>query len=220
MQTDVDSTRRRNPRGQGDRLREEILDAAVAMVAQTGNLADLSLRSVAKAAGISAPSIYRHFPDLDHLAAEVIERCFAELAAARVEPDPLLDPVTALHRRLHGYVRFALENPGKYQVMFGPARLAAVETTYDRSPRRGTFESLVEAVARCAPGEGGDPVRTATLLWATVHGLASLHINRPNFPWPDLERLLDDVITRILAGDGASDPVHRVAQPAQHQREQ
>ena len=55
--------RRRNPRGQGDRLREEIISAASELIAESGDADRLSLRSVAKRIGIAAPSIYRHFPD-------------------------------------------------------------------------------------------------------------------------------------------------------------
>ncbi len=196
-------TRPRNPRGQGVRLREEIIDAAMAMVATTGNLAQLTLRAVAKQAGVTAPAIYRHFPDLDHLAAAVVERCFADLAADRADVPADASPVQALQHRLHGYLAFALAHPGHYQVMFGPDPLASLATDYQHSPRRATFESLVQAVARCHRAGQEMPqaeaVRTATLLWATVHGLASLRISRPNFPWPDTWLLLDDAITRILA---------------------
>jgi AcrR family transcriptional regulator len=194
--------RQRNPRGQGERLREEIIDAALDLVADTGNLAQLSLRAVAKRAGITAPSIYRHFPSLDHLAAAVVERCIAELAAARADPDAQTgDPVAALRRRLHGYARFALAHPGYYQVMFGPDTLPGLVTDYEHSPRRSTFESLVAAVTRCQQAgvdRSDDPRRTATLLWAGVHGLVSLRLSRPRFPWPPIGELLDDTIDRLL----------------------
>ena len=54
--------RARNPRGSGDRLREEIVEAGIRLVDETGDSAALTLRGVARAAGIAAPSIYQHFP--------------------------------------------------------------------------------------------------------------------------------------------------------------
>ena len=54
--------RRRNPRGQGDRLREEIISAASELIAESGDADQLSLRAVAKRIGIAAPSIYRISP--------------------------------------------------------------------------------------------------------------------------------------------------------------
>ncbi len=57
--------RRRNPRGEGDRLREELITAASEMIADSGDVSQLTLRGVAKKIGIAAPSIYRHFPDAE-----------------------------------------------------------------------------------------------------------------------------------------------------------
>lgn len=194
--------RPRNPRGHGDRLRQDILNAALELITEHGSLAGLSLRAVARRAGITAPSIYRHFPDLDHLAAAVIERCFAELAAARADPRAQAgDPVAVLKQRLRGYVDFALAHPGYYQVMFGPDPLPGLATDYQHSPRRATFDSLVAAVARCQPPARTDHDcwQTATLLWAAAHGLAALRISRPNFPWPALGPLIDTAADRLLA---------------------
>ena len=81
--TDQAQVRRRNPRGQGDRLREEIITAASELIAESGDADRLSLRAVAKRIGIAAPSIYRHFPDAEHLKMAVVERNFATFAAAR-----------------------------------------------------------------------------------------------------------------------------------------
>src|ERR1700754_508769 len=85
--------RRPNARGQGERLREEILAAAARML---GDLADdeaLSLRAVARAVSISPTSVYLYFPDRDTLVAAVMERSHAEMLRAAddaedAEPDP------------------------------------------------------------------------------------------------------------------------------------
>ena len=74
------TTRTRNPRGDGARLRDEILTAATALV-DDGEV-PLSLRGVARRAGISAPSIYGHFADLDALVAAMLAQSFRELGIA------------------------------------------------------------------------------------------------------------------------------------------
>ena len=63
-------TRTRNPRGSGTRLRDEIIDASIALIDETDDPAALTLRGIARQAGITAPSIYRHFADL-----AAIHRC-------------------------------------------------------------------------------------------------------------------------------------------------
>src|SRR6266702_6645008 len=76
--------RRPNARGQGERLREEIISAAVQML---GDLADdeaLSLRAVARAVSISPTSVYLYFPDRDALVAAAMQRCHAEMLRVRV----------------------------------------------------------------------------------------------------------------------------------------
>src|ERR1700735_319051 len=77
--------RRPNARGQGERLRAEIISVAVQML---GDLADdeaLSLRAVARAATISPTSVYLYFPDRDALVAAAMERCHAEMLQAADE---------------------------------------------------------------------------------------------------------------------------------------
>src|ERR1700750_1638511 len=74
--------RRPNARGQGERLREEIISAAARML---GDLADdetLSLRAVARAVSISPTSVYLYFPDRDALVAATMQRCHAEMLQA------------------------------------------------------------------------------------------------------------------------------------------
>ena len=77
------TARRRNRRGQGGRLRQEIITAASQMIGETGDDAALTLRGVARRLGIAAPSLYRHFPAVDELKMAVVQRAFADFARAR-----------------------------------------------------------------------------------------------------------------------------------------
>ncbi len=66
--------RARSRKGEGRRLREEILDATEALLLETGAAEQVSIRAVADAVGVTPPSIYRHFPDKDTLIYEVWDR--------------------------------------------------------------------------------------------------------------------------------------------------
>ena len=85
--------RPRNPRGQGNRLRDEVVDAAAALIAENGPEA-LSLRAIARKAEITAPAIYRHFDDLDQVREAVVDSFFWALAdylrrAGQLETNPV-----------------------------------------------------------------------------------------------------------------------------------
>src|SRR5689334_11486362 len=103
--------RTRNPRGEGTRLRDEIVDGALHLV-DAGGPEAVTLRAVAREVGISAPSIYDHFADREAILAAAVQHGFAqltaELEAARAGTD---DPVAALDAGCAAYVRFAERNP-------------------------------------------------------------------------------------------------------------
>ena len=194
--------RARNPRGEGAKLREDLVAAASEMVAETGDASQLSLRGVARAVGIAAPSIYRHFPDLEHLKLAVVERAFARFAEVRDEASAEIDdPAQALLARCRAYCRFAVANPGPYRFMFShqapkgsPVAMAA-------------FHALADSIAKCQ--EDGlsltphGPERLAAQVWAALHGLVILRLNSPDFPWPaPLEQMADDTVTRLVGLTG------------------
>src|SRR5260370_17153748 len=74
--------RHRNPRGQGARLTEDIVSGALALIERTGSAEAVTLRAVAREAGIAAPSIYAHFPDRGAVLLAVLPRVFHQLTHA------------------------------------------------------------------------------------------------------------------------------------------
>lgn len=212
--------RRNNPRGQGERLREELIEAASALVAEAGGASQLSIRAVAARVGVAATSVYLHFADLDELKVAVAERCFAELAAAR---DAALagieDPAVSLVARCQAYARFAIAHPGYYRLMFGPDLPPGVFTqAYDAigSASRTSYDQLIQAIHRCqqsgAAREDGDPALLGALLWPALHGQVSLRMDRPDFPRPPLEQVITETVRRLV---GLEANAH--AGPVQHQ---
>jgi AcrR family transcriptional regulator len=110
--------RRRHPRGRGARRRGELVDAATRLLADLGDAERLSLRAVAAATGISAPSIYRHFPDKPALLRAVVEERFQEFDRLLDRAEGAgADPFDALRRRCRAYVRYAKDNPGHYRIL-------------------------------------------------------------------------------------------------------
>src|SRR6202163_915038 len=115
--------RSRNARGEGEKLRGEIIDAAFRVLSALGPDDPFSLRSVAKTAKIAAPSVYIHFADRNVLLLAVLEKLFAEQVAIRpaAETDAAKAGGGAWERLLDrsvASVRFGLEHPGHHKVLF------------------------------------------------------------------------------------------------------
>lgn len=190
--------RRPNRRGEGGRLRDDLVDAATALVTEAGHARDLSLRAVARRVGIATTSVYPHFADVDALKVAVAERGHAELDRYRREAAPdLADPAAGLLARCRGYGRFAVEHPGYYRIMFGPELPDQLAYDAPDSPGRRALTGLAESIRRCSAG--ADSHELAVLVWGALHGLASLRIDRPHFPWPTtLDRAIDEAVRRLV----------------------
>jgi len=194
--------RRRAPRGQGERLREEILGAAERLLIETGSEEAVSMRSVAEAVGVTPPSIYLHFADKSELIYAVCEKNFAELDRFVEEAAPgAAGSLDALHQRGRAYVQFGLDHPEQYRILF--MTTPPEGWTADRILENAAFGHLLQAVQ--AGMESGalapdDPVLVALGLWATVHGITSLLITKPQLPWPDVDQLVDHVVSMCVKG--------------------
>ncbi len=196
--------RRVNPRGEGERLRRDLLRAAIDLI-EAGIDERLSLRSVARRVGIAATSVYLHFPDIDHLLAAVVAESFAQLTLATSSAAAgISDPAEELRARCRAYCRFGLAHPRLYQVMFqADLPLATIGDAPAATPGRRSFENLVSVVKRClelglAPPYA-DPFRLASLIWAGEHGLVLARIARPTFPWAPIEELIDEMVDRLMS---------------------
>jgi len=208
-QAALPAARARNRRGEGGRLRQEIITAASQMIGEAGDDSALTLRGVARRVGIAAPSIYRHFPDVDELKMAVVQRSFAEFAAARDAAAPVAaDPAAALLARCRAYTAFALANPGPYRYLFSQH----APTGDPARPPVGlpVFDALAESISRCQQAglarAGDDPQWLAAQVWAALHGLVLLRLNAPGFPWPGpLEQMADQAVARLIGLDTPAD---------------
>ncbi|UPK76096.1 TetR/AcrR family transcriptional regulator [Nocardioidaceae bacterium SCSIO 66511] len=195
------STPRRRPaarRGEGEKLRAEILDVTARMLEESGDASTLSLRAIARETGVAATSIYLHFDSLETLVRAVKEQKYEELrevlqAADTAAPD---DPPRRLHAATKAYVDFALERPGTYKVLFG----TSVDLPPDGEGRfigERAFQVAVEVLASTRKSRD-DAYLGATQLWCAMHGMVTLRALHPNFPWPSVDDQIDDLIERLF----------------------
>jgi len=199
-------------RGEGELLHTQILDAAQRLLIETGSEEAVSIRRIAEAVGVTPPSIYLHFADKDELIFAVCERQFEALD--RVVEEAVVgidDPIGELFARGKAYVRFGLEHPEEYRILFmrvGSHAPGAEDET--RIRRASAFDHLVGAVARCVEAgaltKGSEPFSLALELWSVVHGLTSLVISQPMFFSPDVDALSDHLLMATCGGLQAAPP--------------
>lgn len=154
-------------------LRATLLDAADQLLAAHG-VQGLTLREVARAAGVSHGAPYHHFASLDDLLAAVAERGFTELGDAAAEAVAVADPRERLLRVATAYVGCALAHPERFRLMFGP--LLA---------RQDAFPALRDAAHRAfrhvaAASQAHDDAHGSSLAlagWCLSHGLSHLLID-------------------------------------------
>ncbi len=198
--------RRRAPRGSGEQLREEILDATTDLLLETGHVKAVSIRAVAQRVGVTPPSIYLHFADKDALLDAVCARYFEKLdeemqqvagQSGRDRPST----IDVLRAQGLAYIRFAMKTPELYRIAtMGEGRPGSdVDMTLNSSAfvhMRNSVESLM-AEGIYPPG---DATIAALELWTAAHGVAALLISRPYLPWGDAEEFADRVLRAICCG--------------------
>ena len=182
-------------------LKPALVQAAFDLL-QIYGLERLSLRSVAKRAGVSAMAPYRHFPDKGALLAAVAEHGFELLEERLTAADKHQDPRRALTDQALAYVAFAARYPDLFRLMYGRAplwnRRANAELVEDPNT---AYSVLARRISGMLPE---DQVEDAVLTaWSFVHGLASLIIDRRLTPFPQdsqpLARRLAGFFANLLA---------------------
>jgi AcrR family transcriptional regulator len=189
-----------NPRGAGMRLRDELLDAATRLLDAGGRDAVLTLRGVAREAGVAAPSVYPHFADLDALVLELIRRHLADLTVVVREAVATRDdPADALRAGAQAYVAWGLERPGPYTVVFEGRALR--QLTRDEELALSAGQDLLAdlvALLTALPRRPANVDAAAVALWSGLHGVVALRTAKPAYPWPALDAHVDAVVRPYL----------------------
>ncbi|NKY28820.1 TetR/AcrR family transcriptional regulator [Nocardia gamkensis] len=161
-------------------LRDALLAACLRLI-ETEGLAAVSLRRVAREAGVSTAAPYHHFPDRAALLATLSTQGFqllgTRLAAARAEAET---PMAALTALANAYVRFSREHPAYFRLMFRPELSQPDKHPDTMGAGDAAFGVLTDAIAECVragalPADKADTL--AVMFWGLGHGLASLWLD-------------------------------------------
>jgi AcrR family transcriptional regulator len=186
--------RKRNARGQGHLLRDDIIAGATAILERTGTEEAVTLRAIAREIGITAPSISDHFADraaiIDAVVADQLATLATRLtAAARAGSGP----VDALLQAWRAYVEFGQTYPTRYRIIFERRFLALWDD--DQRPMvetlplfTGTVEMMIGLLQACIDSGRSlstDALSDSVAIWYFVHGMVALPSTITSFAWPD-----------------------------------
>jgi AcrR family transcriptional regulator len=170
----------------GDQTKARLLGAARDLYLEEG-FARFSLREVARRVGVSAPAVYRHYDGKEALLREVCAAGFRIFSSYLLRALSGSTPRERMALCAEQYLRFGLENPRDYRVIFmgGAEEYAAVTASGKKSGKAivegdSTFQFLVDRVRECSQAHvlrKDDPQALAMVIWAHVHGLVSLRLS-------------------------------------------
>jgi AcrR family transcriptional regulator len=183
----------RTPRGQGELLRERLIDAALGLIDDGAAPAEVSIRGVTRRAGVSPTAFYLHFQNREELMRACVEKIFSDFrerthAAAGGGGDPAARLINAGV----AYITFAREQPERYGLIFGSnweeeGIKGDPEDTIDVAA--AAFTDLVELVAAYtgAADRSVDPDTLALAIWSGMHGFVTLCRASPAMAAPTAE---------------------------------
>ena len=234
------ATRGANPRGEGSNLREELVAAATELLLSPQPVAAPSLRSVARAAGVAPSAVYLHFSSQAELVDAVVIGQFEQVCGVMEAADnPAADSQDRLFAVLRAYVRWGLDNPGAYQLVFErPAPTDdAILVMSSGVDEAGDLPDGISADQPPPAGSSGnehphgfnvlharlmgmchDAGMTAAQaqdhvvrLWAMAHGLTSLRLHKPAGLW---QHDVDVDVRALVALMSPATDVRLQAQPS------
>jgi AcrR family transcriptional regulator len=188
----------RNRRGEGSRLREDLIAAARELLADADSESDVSIRKVTRAVGVTPQAFYLQFATLDELLFAVYAAEFAELISALEAATTGVAPgEAALRAMCHAYAAFAVERPVQYRLMMSVRGTLHEDWDPTKLPGAPVLAMLRDALVAAAHNPPGalSPDAAVVQLWATLHGILSLRDSRPTFPWPPLTQMVDNAVS-------------------------
>lgn len=210
------ASRPRSRRGEGERLRAEVLDAVNGLLDRWGSDDKLTMRAVAQEVGVAAPSIYLHFADKTELVWAALSDRYRLLAGQMGEADAAAaerGPRERLLAQVHVYCRFAVQNPGHYRLMYQMRQPVVDAQRLGQHPARQVSNRLRQALTACADAgyRLSLPLHQAGhTLWTGLHGLVSVqHSFTVTSDSDDLIAMADGLVDLIVgahSGDGPAYP--------------
>ncbi len=192
-------------------LKDRIMETAREMFAEEG-YDSVSMRRIAERIEYSPTAIYVYFKDKESLIREICREDFGKLAVVSAKLAKVADPVERIRQLGNTYVRFAVENPNHYRLMFMTSlpkgELDEDDLECKNDPDENSYAFLMQTVqeafdqGRFRP-EFKDPVLIVQTVWAMAHGIASLQIAKGNDPWIEwasLSKRIGAGIDSVLRG--------------------
>jgi AcrR family transcriptional regulator len=202
-------------------LKPALIRAGLEILEESG-LEALSLRAIAARVGVSHTAPKNHFDGLNGLLAAIATEGFRRHAAEmRRGVDGMAPGPARLRAAAAGYVRFALENPALFRLMFSPRfnDIEDAELAAAGADSYGVLQGIAAGLSWPRPGPDHGPeiesLRTEMMLWTIVHGYVSLLIEGRGPRKPDGTPLLDilDVLPDFGYEDDATLPPDEDLEP-------
>ena len=182
MSNEPTKTMRKSNYHHGD-LRTSLLKSATTMINQAG-IEALSLRKLAEQVGVSRTAAYHHFKDKNDLLCSVATQGFVQWQqeCESIFADKNVSDMNKYRNFVHGYIRFAINNPSLYELMFG--RVIWKDNNSTQTLRDVAYPSFNYQVkmtkiwqAKGLMAQGENTLRLAQITWGALHGLARLIID-------------------------------------------
>jgi AcrR family transcriptional regulator len=187
-------------------LKNALIEEALRMVEEEG-VERISLRDITKRVGTSRSAIYRHFDSKEALMREVVMAGFARLAA-HLEPALTREGLGTIERfrtMAERYMEFARSYPALYRMIFGERAMQARESVHDiEDPMQQTGFHALKSLVKRAQNEGlikkEEPMIVSTVIWAMMHGQASLLIDGHLHVRENFDALFEMSFNTLLEG--------------------
>ena len=186
----------RKAKGDGHLRRAEILEAAERIFITAG-YEGATIRKIADEVGVSSTALYLHFQDKSQILFEICERALSLLLQRNREiATKPLDPVVRTRMMLEAYMRWGLDHPNAYQLVYSAPRPLSASPWSDDTADVGAQCYVVRQIAADGRLRAGTADSAAQAMWMACHGVVALRTARPGFAWsPD-----DDLIRVTLDG--------------------
>lgn len=199
-------------------LRSALLEAALEIITEQGPR-QLTIREVARRAGVSHTAPYRHFANKDDLIVAVVKQGFDLMSQTMAErkAEAEGDPLSQFAASGLAYVDFALQHPAYYRVMYSGDLLSSTGQHTLQHTSSDTFTEVVNDIKTCqALGvvKAGDATMQALSLLSSIHGFVTMAIdNRVTALLGEdynVEEVRDAILTTIFEGIGPDTPINPI----------